>query len=88
MAGYKYFDFSAQANRKLALRLRGQGRVTVSLHLDSPAGRQIGRGDFALGGGWQSAELEPADVRGPHALYIAFEETENPVQFERLVYIP
>ena len=88
VAGYKYFDFSAQANRKLALRLRGQGRVTVSLHLDSPAGRQIGRGDFALGGGWQSAELELADVRGPHALYIAFEETENPVQFESLVYIP
>ena len=88
VAGYKYFDFSAQANRKLTLRLRGQGRVKVSLHLDIPAGRQIGRGDFALGGGWQSAELELADVRGPHALYIAFEETENPVQFESLVYIP
>lgn len=83
VVGYKYFRFDALT--AVGVRLRGKGRVKVSVCLDGPDEEALAAAEEILRGDWETITLEPGEITGVHALYFRF-ETEEPVQFECITF--
>lgn len=79
VVGYKYFWFDN--GRSVSLRLRGMGKVMVSVCLDGPDSESIDVGEIKLLGTWGEVSLDLGDVSGKHALYFTF-CTDERIQFE------
>ncbi len=83
VVGYKFFDFAKPV--VLFLRLRGTGKVGVSVSLDSPDEKTVCESFCELSDEWKLLNLDMTDIHGTHALYLRF-QTEQTAQFERLIF--
>lgn len=79
--GYKYFDFHAP--KAVALRLRGQGKVSIRVSLDRKL--EVGRMEAELAGDWQEVTVPVQECIGVHSLYFTFEGEK--LQFESFEFI-
>lgn len=84
VVGYKYFSFDGA--KKLALRLRGMGKVKVSVCVDGPDAGEVGAGEIELQEGWNVLSVDLQDISGVHGLYVRF-RTEERIQFESFTFI-
>lgn len=69
--GFKYFQWNAV--EKLYVKIRGEGKVSVEVHLDSPKGECIGFTEVRLSCLWVDYEIALRVAEGVHALYLVIQ---------------
>lgn len=78
--GFKYFAFENTKN--ITVTLRGAGKGSVSIMLDSKDGKVVGIASVCGGEGWYDVTI-PISVSGNHALYVRFDVTDT-LQFQTI----
>lgn len=81
--GYKYFEFCDV--KQIQLLLKGSGKVSTEIRLDSANGSSTGKAEISLSGGWETITIPVETVNGVHALYIHF-DCEEQVAFQELTF--
>lgn len=84
VVGYKYFSFHEV--RKIVLRLRGWGHVTVSVCVDTTDAKALGVGEADLKGDWTDVSIDVTEISGVHALYVRF-QTKERILFESVSFM-
>lgn len=83
VVGFKYFEW--QNVRNIAVKLRGEGNVSIEVHIDYPEGKCIGKTKVNLSCLWEDYDIDIQNIDGVHALYFVF-EAEKIVEFMEFTF--
>ncbi|WP_182440738.1 MULTISPECIES: family 43 glycosylhydrolase [Clostridia] len=83
--GFKYFQWTAV--KILYVKMRGEGNVSVEVHLDSTKGECIGTTEAELSCLWADYEIKIRPVEGVHALYLVL-QAEDVAEVMEITFVP